>query len=533
MQKILANSKILVVDDFAGFRRTINTMLHSLGAKDIDQAGNATEAINRCIENSYNIIFCDYNLGDGQDGQQILEDLHQRALLMKGTLFLMVTAETTKAQVMGAIEYRPDAYLTKPFTNEQLGQRLKRLLIKNAALNKIYLAMNAGEISKAVGLCEEVMLEAPNLKFSCLRLKSELLEQLKQFQQVTALYNDVIKQQPVLWAMLGIGRIKFLEGDIEGALDHFQAIRETFPTQVSVLDWIAKCQNELGDTQNAEDTLKEAISISPKSVSRQANLGEVAASLNNHELAQKAFAKTIHEGNYSCMLKPQHFEHYYNNTREVASKLSPREKSRLMAEADQVHKKMERAYRKDPGAMATNLSAAALLYSSVGNKDKTSGILSRLNKALDDPNCKITSDQAESIGMHLQTFQQENSNEKMLNQISSRLDDIKEDIKTRKEKVVKEEDITVVAKKINAEGMLLAKQGLPLDALYKFREAIKIKPDNVNYILNASQIIIEYKELNSDPEKVNEAKRYLMDSIIIDENDIRWKRYQQLLGRVS
>ena len=533
MYKFLSKSKILVIDDFAGFRQTLKTMLHRLGAQHIDQCSNGNEAIKRCTEEDYNIIFCDYNLGNGQDGQQILEELHQRELMKKGTLFLMVTAETTTAQVMGAIEYRPDAYLTKPFTNDQLGQRLKRLIIKNAALNKIYTAVNAGQTGLAINLCDEVIIEIPKLKYSCLRIKSELLEQQQQFEQEMDLFKEVVEEQPVLWAMLGIGRLTFIKGDVAEALQHFQIMRETFPRQVSVLDWIAKCQSELGEAENAEETLKEAISISPKSVSRQANLGEVAASLNNHELAQKAFAKTIHEGNYSCMLKPQHFEQYYDNTREVVKTLSPREKSRLLAETEVVHKKMERAYSNDPSAMAANLSSAAALYLSVGEKDKTSGILSRLTRTLEDPNCKINEKQAETISKHLQNFAEDKSSEKVLDQISSRLDDIKEDLDASQVILDEPEDIALVAKRINSEGMQLAKQRRPLESLNKFREAIKINPQNINYLLNASQIILENKELQSNPQRVQEARHYLLDSIIMDETDIRWKRYQILVSRVS
>ena len=533
MFNFLSKSKILVIDDFAGFRQTIKTMLGRLGAHHIDQSSNGREAIKRCSEENYNIIFCDYNLGDGQDGQQILEELHQRSLMRQGTLFIMVTAETTTAQVMGAIEYRPDAYLTKPFTGDQLGQRLKRLILKNAALNNIYLAMNAGNISKAIAICDEVIIATPKLKYSCLRIKSDLLEKQEQNDELMSLYNDVVNEQPVLWAMVGLGRLYFNSGEVRKALEHFLSMRETFSRQVSLLDWIAKCQNELGEAEKAEETLKEAVSISPKSVMRQATLGTVAASLNNHELAQKSFAKTIHEGTYSCMLEPQHFEQYYDNTREVAQKLDVRERSRLLAETEVVHKKMERTYQNDPSAMAANLSSAALLYSAVGKSDKSSGILSKLTKTLENPACELSEEQATSIDKHLESFTEDGSTDKYLNQISSRMNVIKEEIKVRK----KEDEIKVdqlkIAKKTNSEGIQLSKKGQHQEALLKFREAIEILPENINYLLNAAQIIIEYKELNSNADNVIEARHYLQDLISMDETDIRWKRYQKLLERVS
>ncbi len=533
MYDFLSKSKILVIDDFAGFRQTIKTMLSRLGANHIDQSSNGSEAIKRCTEENYNIIFCDYNLGEGQDGQQILEELHQRSLMRRGTLFIMVTAETTKAQVMGAIEYRPDAYLTKPFTGDQLGQRLKRLTLKNTALNPIYIAISANEINRAIAICDEVIVTSPKLKYSCLRIKSELLEQQGRKDELNDLYNDLIKDQPVLWALMGLGRLYYNDGEVSRALEHFLSMRENFSTQVSLLDWIARCQNQLGQAEKAQETLQQAINISPKSVKRQATLGEVAASLENHELAQKSFAKTIAEGAYSCMLKPQHFEQFYDNTREVAKNLGGREKSRLMAETENVHKKMERTYQKDPSAMAANLSSAAMLYSSMGRSDKTSSLLSKLSTTLENPDCELNEKQASSIDKHLQSFSDDSSNDKSLSKIASRLSVIKEEIKAKEESADKTQDKSLIARELNAAGIQLTKNERYLEALGKFREAIKTAPENMNYLLNAAQVILENKELKCSLDKKKEARHYLVEVIKIEETDVRWKRYQKLLSRVT
>jgi len=533
MYDFLSKSKIIIIDDFAGFRLSLKTMLQRLGARNVDQASNGSEAIKRCTEENYDIIFCDYNLGEGQDGQQILEELHHRSLMRRGTLFLMVTAETTTAQVMGAIEYRPDAYLAKPFSGEQLGQRLKRLIQKNTVLHEIFITINAGDIDKAIRLCDELIRASPKVKFSCLRIKSELLEQQHRYDDALLLYNETIMGQPVLLAMLGLGRLYFLQGDVPGALQHFLSMRDAYPQQVSVLDWVAKCQKKIGEVQEAEETLKQAIGISPKSVTRQATLGEVAASLDHHELAQNAFARTVHEGHYSCMLKPQHFEQYYDNTREVAEKLEGREKSKLLAETEVVHKKMERIYQHEPGALAANLGAAAMLFSSFGQSDKTSRAISKLSKVLENPECKLSDEQLSNIGDQVNILSEAQENKKTFDQIASRLTIFKQQNKSLQEQQEKEIDIVQLAKKTNAEAMRYAKQKQPDQALEKFREAIQLLPENINYRLNASQIILEYKELNTDPERIKEAKHYLLDCIKLDETDIRWNRYQKLITRVS
>ncbi len=162
----MAPMHVLIVDDFPQFRQTLRAMLFRLGVQNVDQAANGTEAIRLCMENEYDIIFCDYNLGDGQDGQQILEELHERDIMHKGMLFLMVTAESASIQVMAAIEYRPDAYLTKPFTGEQLGQRLKRLTEKQNLLKPLHDAINKKQHDQALGLCDGIMQQHPATRFS-------------------------------------------------------------------------------------------------------------------------------------------------------------------------------------------------------------------------------------------------------------------------------------------------------------------------------------------------------------------------------
>ena len=69
-----------------------------------------------CSYKSYDIVLCDYNLGAGQDGQQLLEELRYRHKLKNTSLFVMITAESSRDMVLGALEYLPDDYLTKPIT---------------------------------------------------------------------------------------------------------------------------------------------------------------------------------------------------------------------------------------------------------------------------------------------------------------------------------------------------------------------------------------------------------------------------------
>ncbi len=83
---------------------------------------------------AYDVVLCDYNLGEGMDGQQVLEEAKHRRLVGYATVFVMITAENTMEMVMGAMEYKPDDYLTKPFNKELLKSRLEKLVARKRDL---------------------------------------------------------------------------------------------------------------------------------------------------------------------------------------------------------------------------------------------------------------------------------------------------------------------------------------------------------------------------------------------------------------
>ena len=511
----------LIIDDFPQFRTTLKTMLFRLGLQSVDQAATGIEAVRMCMEHDYDIIFCDYNLGEGQDGQQILEELHERDIMHKGMMFLMVTAESASIQVMAAIEYRPDAYLTKPFTGEQLGQRLKRLLDKQTVLKPLYEAINERDYKKALELCDSIMELHPGSRFSCLRLKSEVLENLKRHDEALDLYHGVIEQQPLLWAMLGIGRVYYLQGHVEQALQHFLDMKTEFPQQVSVIDWIAKCQDETDQKEAARSTMQEAIGISPKSVRRQETYAEASLQLGEVDEAQKAFEKTVLVGRGSCLAKAEHYQKYFETTRQIAANLSGREQSRLLASSENVGKQMERKFRDDPGAIAANFGALARLYAEAGRKDQAQSSLGKLSKTLQDPESRISQQDFEQIKTNLEGLNTEGFNEKTLELLNTRMDE-------RQQQISNIESQDHDAQTINSEGLQLARQQRPVEALKKFREAHQVAPHNHNYALNAAQIILATDELKEKAHLVDEA-RDLLSGLNLDSTGNRWRVYKNLL----
>ena len=62
----LNGKSVLIVDDFPQMRSMLRSMIQSYGAKDIQQAANGEEAVEMMDGHRFDIIFCDYNLGEGK-----------------------------------------------------------------------------------------------------------------------------------------------------------------------------------------------------------------------------------------------------------------------------------------------------------------------------------------------------------------------------------------------------------------------------------------------------------------------------------
>ncbi|MBE0469576.1 MAG: response regulator, partial [Methyloprofundus sp.] len=122
----LKAKKILLIEDYPVMRKAIRDMLYSLDVITLIEAENGQKAINAMQTHKFDIVLCDYNLGEGKNGLQVLEEARFRKLLPSSAAFIMVTAEQLQDRVLSAMENKPDEYLTKPFTAQLLLTRLER-----------------------------------------------------------------------------------------------------------------------------------------------------------------------------------------------------------------------------------------------------------------------------------------------------------------------------------------------------------------------------------------------------------------------
>jgi two-component system, chemotaxis family, chemotaxis protein CheY len=120
--------RILIVDDSSVMRKIVERSLRQAGLEigDVVEAGNGIEALAAVREAPFDLILSDINM-PAMDG---LEFLRQLATVEsgKGTPVVMVTTEGSESRVVEALSIGAKGYLRKPFTSDQIKERVSPLL---------------------------------------------------------------------------------------------------------------------------------------------------------------------------------------------------------------------------------------------------------------------------------------------------------------------------------------------------------------------------------------------------------------------
>jgi CheY-like chemotaxis protein len=299
MRLNLAPKKILVVDDIPEMRSTIKQMLQSLGATDIEMAKNGRDTIASLVRKAFDLVLCDYNLGDGKDGQQVLEEAKHRELIGYSTVFVMVTAENAMDTVMAVVEHNPDDYLTKPFAKELLARKIETAFKKKRELEEIELALHRRQPEKALALCDQKIADRPPNMGELLRIKGEILLRLSRHEEAEQLYEGVLASRAVPWAELGLGRARFLGSRPLEARDVLLELTRKKRDYVIAYDWLARAQEGIGALEDAQATLEAATELSPKAIQRQKALARIAMQNGDLKVAERAYRRTISIGKES------------------------------------------------------------------------------------------------------------------------------------------------------------------------------------------------------------------------------------------
>lgn len=295
----ISDKWVLIVDDMEGMRSQLRMTLSSSGFARLHVVSNIKEALERLSSHHYDVILCDYSLGDSTNGQQFLEYLRTADLINRNTIFVMITAEQSYAKVVAASECAPDDYLLKPFTAAEFNIRLGKLLGRQAYFSAIDQASDKKNWSRMIAECDRLIAAKDKYYFDVCKIKGVALIRDNQLLQAEMLYREIIAMRPLGWARLGLARtLARLDKKTEAEQLAREIVAE-LPQFMAAYDFLGRLLAESGNKQGALDILQQAREIAPGTMNRIRELSALAVSTGQPEIAEKIMRETLAKHKYS------------------------------------------------------------------------------------------------------------------------------------------------------------------------------------------------------------------------------------------
>jgi len=511
------SKKILVIEDQAIIRETIKHILYSLGVRHIVEAGTGVNGIVEMRRSQFDIVLCDYNLGDGKNGQQVLEEAKHFKILSFNAVFIMITVEQSKNMVLSALDCKPDDYLIKPFNRLQLSTRIERCIVRKEYLASIEREIDIGNIYQAIQNCEKLLQQGnKKTRLHVLKIRADLALVIRDFKAAKKIYQEILQERDIPWAKLGMIVIVFFDGNYEQAVESLQQFIGQYPMMLEAYDWLAKSYEALGNNEEALITLNLAIDLSPQTILRQQRLALLADKTENIEVAKKAYKAAVNLGKHSV----------YGSSSDFSGLAKAHLKSNSAGDALKILNDMNKCFFNDPDSRLR----AAILEIEI-QKAKNNGVVAQkpYEKAF-----KLNEQFGKQIARELRlemakishlSGASEMTDEILADLIKTNIDDkcfigeidkmcnafIGDNYANDLIGRIKQELVD-----INNEGVNLFKEGRIKDALAIFEDAVEKMPNNQAITLSLLKIIIhDLKTSKPDPKKTMLVQSYINKAIKI------------------
>lgn len=121
--------KILVVDDYKAMRRITKNVLKQASFTNIVEADSGSSALSELKSQQVDLILLDVNMPE-MTGFELLTTLKKDPKL-KHIPIIMITSEGQKKSVLDAIKLGAADYIVKPFEDDVLIKKIKKVIEKN------------------------------------------------------------------------------------------------------------------------------------------------------------------------------------------------------------------------------------------------------------------------------------------------------------------------------------------------------------------------------------------------------------------
>ncbi|UTH75830.1 response regulator [Chromobacterium sp. IIBBL 290-4] len=301
-----ANTTVLIIEDSHTVRQGLRTMLSMAGITRSEAVTNAGEARNRLRGKNYDVVLCDYNLGDGMDGQELLEAMRKSGSLPLSTIWIMITGERHYERVVAAAEMAPDDYILKPFASQLLLDRMHLASQRKAFLSPAHKLLAAGRVEQSIQVLQQLAREAPNAQYrlDSQRLAAELLVNEGRQGEALSIYQELLTQKVIPWAKMGVARIIAEQGETQESNALLREIIADAPRYTDAYDLLAQNLIDDGQYQTAAVVLEKAVAISPRNFTRLKSCGTALLRCGNPAKAAEYLQRAVEVGRNNNFFGP-------------------------------------------------------------------------------------------------------------------------------------------------------------------------------------------------------------------------------------
>jgi two-component system, chemotaxis family, chemotaxis protein CheY len=124
----MSEMRVLIVDDSSVMRKIVERSLRQAGLNSMTvfEAGSGVEGLEILSNQSVHLILSDINM-PSMDGLEFLRQIRAQSLAA-GVPVVMITTESSEEHVKQAILSGAQGYIRKPFTAEQVKERVLPLV---------------------------------------------------------------------------------------------------------------------------------------------------------------------------------------------------------------------------------------------------------------------------------------------------------------------------------------------------------------------------------------------------------------------
>lgn len=377
------SKKILLVQDCAPVRVSIKGMMQQIGFSQITAVADANSALQAAEQSKFDFIVVDFQLGDSQNGLQLLADLLQQKLLKYSCCFVLINDQPVQLAELALLQGQPDAFMLKPFSYIKLEECLAQAWKQRSSLRKIYQALELQQLDQVHKELDSVIKSAATNALLALRYKGELLLAQQQFSAAKQLYTTILQQRDFSWAKLGLAASLVQLQQVEPAETLLNQLIEQEQTKPEALQWLCQLYLTQSKVTAAQSLLADLLRLQPNNVNGHCLLAVSYELAQDYDKACDYWQKLIQQYRFSGF---DNADYYLQLSRLLINKAAQAD----IASVNQVLKKAEEALASMPQklqslAITCDLTVLQIrLFILNGNMDKALRDYQRLQLSLDD-----------------------------------------------------------------------------------------------------------------------------------------------------